>query len=134
MSPDQRLRWKTHVFALVVILTNALGNTSLTWGLRHRPEPLTLSPLSYIEAIFSPWVALGVVLLIVWLLTRMTLLSWADLTYVLPVTAAGYVISALMGHFFLEERITTARWIGVLFIFAGTGFVGVGHPQAGVRE
>ncbi len=84
------------------------------------------------QAIFSQWVALGIVLLIIWLLTRMALLSWADLTYVLPLTAAGYVISALMGHYFLDERITPARWVGVALIFAGTGFVGAGehaHPK-----
>ena len=37
-------------------------------------------------------------LLILWMLSRMTLLSWADLTYVLPVTALGYVLTVLMGR------------------------------------
>ena len=49
------------------------------------------TPLAYIAALFRPWVALGVLLLILWLLSRMTLLSWADLSYVLPVTSVGYV-------------------------------------------
>ena len=51
--------------------------------------------LGYIQVLFDPWVALGVVLLIVWLLSQMTLLSWADLSYVLPVTSVGYVLTAL---------------------------------------
>lgn len=126
-----RIRFKTFVFSLIVVFSNAFGNTSLTWGLKHGADTLTLSPLTYIEAIFTPWVALGIVLLIVWLLTRMALLSWADLTYVLPVTALGYVVSALMGHYFLAEKITSARWVGVILIFLGTGFVGIGHPQSG---
>jgi drug/metabolite transporter (DMT)-like permease len=129
-----RLHLKTLVFALIVVLSNAIGNTSLTWGLKHGAETLTFSPLSYIEAIFSPWVALGIVLLIVWLLTRMALLSWADLSYVLPVTALGYVVSAIMGHYFLAEKITPARWAGVILIFLGTGFVGIGHPQSGEQQ
>ena len=108
MDPAARLRWKTSVFALIVILSNAFGNFFLTWGMKHRAETLTLSPLSYIQAIFSPWVALGVTLLIVWLLSRMALLSWADLSYVLPVTALGYVASAPLGHFFLNEQISPA--------------------------
>jgi uncharacterized membrane protein len=124
-----RLQWKTRVFAAIVILTNAFGNFFLTWGMKHRGEALTNSPLSYIQAIFNPWVAVGIVLLILWLLTRMALLSWADLSYVLPVTAFGYVASALMGHFFLGEQITPGRWMGTLFIIAGIVLVGLSQPR-----
>jgi drug/metabolite transporter (DMT)-like permease len=127
MDPFARLRLKTCVFALVVILSNAFGNFFLTWGMKHRTETLTLSPLSYIQAILSPWVALGIGLLIVWLLSRMALLSWADLSYVLPVTALGYVASAPLGVYFLHEVVTPARWVGIVLIFAGTVLVGMGH-------
>ena len=129
MNPDARLRLKTRAFAVLVILSNAFGNFSLTWGLKHQVRALTLSPLSYIEAIFSPWVTLGVLLLIVWLLSRMTLFSWADLSYVLPVTSLGYVANALIGRFFLNEQITPGRWMGTLLIVAGTTLVGLGHPR-----
>ena len=54
--------------------------------------------MAYIQALFDPWVAVGVALLILWLLSRMTLLSWADLSYVLPVTSIGYVLTALAGQ------------------------------------
>lgn len=126
---SDRLQWKTRVFAIIVVLCNAFGNFFLTWGMRHRPA-LTLSPLSYVQAIFSPWVALGISLLILWLLTRMALLSWADLSYVLPVTAAGYVASAVMGHFFLGEQITLSRWMGTLLIVAGISLVSMGQPRS----
>jgi uncharacterized membrane protein len=126
MNPDARLRWKTRVFAIIVILSNALGNFSLAWGMRHRT---TSTVLDYIAAIFSPWVMLGISLLILWLLTRMALLSWADLSYVLPVTALGYVANAVMGRVFLAEQITPQRWAGTLFIVAGTALVGWGSPH-----
>jgi drug/metabolite transporter (DMT)-like permease len=74
--------------------------------------------------LFQPWVALGVVLLIVWQLSRMALLSWADLSYVVPVTAVGYVVVALLGRIFLDERITMARWAGIVLIVAGVMLVG----------
>ena len=53
-------------------------------------------PLDYITVLFRPYVALGVALLIVWMLSRMALLSWADLSYVVPVTAIGYVLVAIV--------------------------------------
>ena len=40
----------------------------------------------------SRFVAGGIGLLILWLLTRMALISWADLSFVLPVTSIGYVL------------------------------------------
>jgi drug/metabolite transporter (DMT)-like permease len=128
-----RLRWKTRAFAALVILSNAFGNFSLKWGMERR-APLTLSPLDYIRAIFSPWVMLGISLLILWLLTRMALLSWADLSYVLPVTSLGYVASVLIGRFFLSEQITPQRWAGTLLIVGGTVLVGMGSPHSGAES
>jgi uncharacterized membrane protein len=131
--PDARLRWKTRLFAVIVILSNAFGNFSLKWGM-DRQAALTLSPLNYIRAILSPWVMVGISLLILWLLTRMALLSWADLSYVLPVTSLGYVASALMGRFFLSEQITPQRWAGTLLIVGGTVLVGMGRPRTGTES
>jgi uncharacterized membrane protein len=129
---DQRLKWKTRLFAAIVVLSNAIGNFSLARGMRAltiSPE----SPLAFIQAIFTPWVALGVTLLILWLLSRMALLSWADLSYVLPVTSLGYVANVIMGHYFLNERITPQRWAGTLLIMAGTALVGRSVARAGER-
>ncbi|MCU1337378.1 MAG: hypothetical protein JWO19_2959 [Bryobacterales bacterium] len=128
MNP--RLRWKTRAFAVIVILSNVLGNLFLTWGLRHGAEELTASPLSFLRAIFNPWVSLGICLLITWLMSRMFLLSWADLSYVLPVTALGYVITALLSRLFLGEQVTAARWAGTLLIMAGVILVGLGNPHS----
>jgi len=128
---NSRLRWKTRAFAVIVILSNALGNLFLTWGMRHGVEELTASPLSFLRAIFNPWVSLGIFLLILWLLSKMFLLSWADLTYVLPVTAFGYVLTAVLSRLFLGENITPARWAGTLLIAAGIVVVGPGDPRGG---
>ena len=83
---------------------------------------------------FHPLVALGIVLLIFWLLTRMTLFSWADLSFVVPVTAVGYVLAAVLGHFFLNEPVTRTNWIGTFLIFFGTAFVGVTKPDSRESE
>lgn len=119
---DERLRWKTRLFLALVIICQPLGNLSLTLGMKHRALE---SPLDYLTAIFSPYVALGIVLLIVWLLSRMALLSWADLSYVLPLTAIGYIFTAAIGRFVLKEQISMSRWSGTLLIVAGTALVGM---------
>ncbi|HWZ30672.1 MAG TPA: hypothetical protein VNX18_05035 [Bryobacteraceae bacterium] len=127
MNTAERLRWKTRIFAIIVILSNTFGNFALANGMRGRT---TVSVFDYLRAIFTPWVMIGVSLLILWLLARMALLSWADLSYVLPVTSLGYVANAIMGRFFLNETITPARWAGTLLIVAGTMLVGIGSPHS----
>lgn len=119
------LRWKTRVFVLFIILSNSFGNLFLAMGMRASAD-VTASPVDFIRAILQPQVALGIVLLILWLLSRMAMLSWADLTYVLPVTAVGYVLSAALGRLFLNEQITAARWAGTVLIVTGTILVGLG--------
>jgi uncharacterized membrane protein len=114
-----RLRIKTWVCAVVVILSNLCGNYLLKLGM---PSNLP-SPLAYITVLFRPYVALGVVLLILWMLSRMTLLSWADLSYVLPVTSIGYVLVALAGRILLHEYIPVSRWCGIALISAGVTLV-----------
>lgn len=122
MTPHLRL--KTRVLTAIVILANVLGNFAMGWGLKHRGTVLGSSILEYLRVFLNPWVTGGVVLLIVWMLSRMTLLSWADLSYVLPVTSIGYVLNALMGRAFLCEQISSARWAGTVLIMAGTALVG----------
>jgi uncharacterized membrane protein len=117
-----RLRIKTWICATVVVLSNVFGNFFLKKGM---PAELP-NPWSYITVLFQPWVALGVVLLILWMMSRMTLLSWADLSYVLPVTSIGYVLVAIVGRIFLQEQISFKRWAGIVLIVAGVTLVSLG--------
>jgi drug/metabolite transporter (DMT)-like permease len=126
-SETARLRLKTWVFTAILVFSNAFGDFFVKRGL---PASVRLSsPLEYIGALFQPWVALGVVLLIVWQMSRMALLSWADLSYVLPVTSVGYVLVALIGKVLLHEAITGRRWAGVVLIMAGVALVSGSAPS-----
>jgi len=125
----RRLDFKTKALTAFVVLTNVLGNFSMSWGMKHQPIRLADSPLVYIQTIFSPWVLIGTALLILWLLSRMTLLSWADLSYVLPVTSIGYVLTAILGKYFFGEQITWQRWLGTAAIMIGMILVGLTRPN-----
>lgn len=128
-SETARLRLKTWICTAIVVFSNAFGDFFLKRGL---PESAHLtSPLEFVGALFQPWVAVGVALLIVWQLSRMALLSWADLSYVLPVTSVGYVIVALIGKVLLNESITGRRWAGIVLIMAGVALVS-GSPSSTV--
>ena len=124
-----RILLKTRIFVVIVVLANVLGNAFLGLGMRRFGQLLSVSPLDYIRALFEPYVALGVLLLVVWMLSNMALLSWADLSYVLPVTAVGYVLVALAGMLFLGESISGERWGGIVLITVGVALVGSTPPD-----
>jgi uncharacterized membrane protein len=47
------------------------------------------------------------------------------LSYVLPVTSIGYVMSAVLGKVFFGELVTWQRWLGTGFIVIGIICVGL---------
>ncbi len=114
---------RTYGVLLLFIALKAAGNLSLAWGMKHLPTA-GANPLAYIRAMLDPFVAIGVISLIVALLTRMVLLSLADLSFVLPVTAVGYVIAAFLGKTVLQETVSGRRWLGTILIFIGAVLVG----------
>lgn len=114
---------RTIILLLLFIGLKAFGNLSLAWGTKHFAGHLSTNPLLYIAAMANPFVTAGILMLVFSLLTRMALLSLADLSFILPVTAIGYVVSTLLGVAFLGETVTPAAWMGTLLIFAGAAIV-----------
>jgi drug/metabolite transporter (DMT)-like permease len=120
--------FRKYLVLAAVTLFAAVGDSLLSRGMKElgRVSPQHLSDV--ILAILNPWVALGIIFLLGFFAAYMTALSWADLTYVLPATSLGYVLLALIAKFLLHEDVTMTRWLGILLISAGVGFV-TGGPE-----
>ena len=120
------------LLALALVL-RPFGNFCLAWGMKHFSQVLSANPFVYIRAMMNPFVALGVGALALGLLTRMALLSLADLSFVLPLSATGYIVSTFLGKFFLAEQVTSGRWLGTVLIFLGTALVSFTSEKTPVR-
>lgn len=110
---------KTQILVVLVIFTNVFGNIFLSRGMHQVGRIVSASPLDYLRAFANPWTAFGIAVLVVWMLSDLALLSRADLSFVLPVTASAYVLVAILGHFLLHDHISWARWTGILLITGG---------------
>jgi drug/metabolite transporter (DMT)-like permease len=124
---------KTYSLLAAFIALRAFGNLALAFGTKHFSESLALNPLSYLRAMLSPFVAAGVAMLILAMLIRMAVLGLADLSFVLPLTAIGYVFAALLGRFILHEQVSPQRWLGTALIFIGVAVVG-STPQNTTKD
>ena len=116
-----RLPPRARLLTLAVIMSNVAGNALLSAGMKAGG--------SYMSAALNPAVIAGIALLILWTLARMALLSWADLSYVLPVTALGYVLTAGVSAVFLHEHVSPTRWAASGLIFAGVALAGATAPR-----
>lgn len=49
----------------------------------------------------------------------LVVLSWADVSWALPMNALEYAITAALASLWLKERVAPRRWLGIALITAG---------------
>ena len=123
---DSSMTLRRYLVLLTVAVTAPLGDTLLAVGMKRLPPVSLHHPAALLHALLTPYVALGIAMLIGFFGSYTAALSWADLTYVLPTTSIGNVIIALLSRFWLHEQISPSRWLGILLITLGVGVVANG--------
>jgi drug/metabolite transporter (DMT)-like permease len=70
------------------------------------------------------WTGIGLMTLSFFAL--LALLSWRNVSFVVPATALNYALGALGGRYLLGERVSRMRWLGVALVCLGVVFVCIG--------
>lgn len=136
---QHRLKASQYAVLCAVMFTASTGDTLLSRGMAQI-GPVDFHHLGLLwHALFNPSVDLGIILLIGFFASYMTALSWADLTFVMPATAFGNVVVALLSHFWLHEHLSASRWAGILLITSAVGFVAnspsrTEHPAQAIMD
>ena len=108
---------------VAVVFTASVGDALLSRGMAQvGPVDLHHLPL-LLHALLNLNVIAGIILLIGFFASYTAALSWADLTFVMPATAFGNVLIALISHYWLHEHLPVSRWIGIALITCAVGFV-----------
>jgi drug/metabolite transporter (DMT)-like permease len=132
MTSSRNLLAKTIPLLILVPVFSSLGNVLLGKGMRGMGEMgrLSVSTLAVysLKTLSSVWIWLGIGSLLLFFVSYLLILSWADYSYVQPVTATGYVLAPLLAHLLLGEVVPGARWVGAAFIFLGVALVGRTPP------
>jgi uncharacterized membrane protein len=84
---------------------------------------------AFLATVTNGTIWIGIVFLAGFMLSYMTVLSWADYSYVMPAGAFGYALLTLLAVVFLHENVSPRRWIGVVLICVGVLLVGQTHPR-----
>ena len=118
---------KTFVLVLIAAIFGGTGHVMLSKGMKTVGD-LTEAPSSMLggmvgRAVSNPWLLLGVALQATFFFMYLTLLSRANVSQVLPMTAIDYIVVALLAQLLLAETVTPARWAGIAFIVVGVFLV-----------
>ena|SRR5271165_5936575 len=132
MTHDHRLRFKTLVMVLLMVVCANLGDLMLKRGMLqigavHLSGPGIWHAL--LSTIQNGTIWLGILFLLGFTFSYMTAVSWADYSYVMPAGAFGYALQTMLAVVILHETVNAQRWIGVVFIVLGVLLVGQTHPS-----
>ena len=114
---------KTILVILVATVSASVGETVLSYAMRRigRLNPSAKEWFLFVAT--NPYVYLGTLFLACFFFLYLLALSWADLSFVLPVTALSYLFAAILAKYFLGEHISWLRWSGIAIIVVGIALV-----------
>lgn len=121
------LMLKTCALVLIAATIGGTGHVLLAKGMRPIGDLTEMSGDRLgglvAHAFSTPWLLLGVVLQATFFVMYLTLLSRADVSLVLPLTALDYIVVAVLASLLLGEPVTAARWAGIALIVSGVFLV-----------
>lgn len=120
---------RKYLVILSIVLFGSSGDAFLARGMKHVGAIDVHHLANLFVALTNPFVIVGIFFLLGFMWSYMTALSFADLSYVLPATALGYVNMVLLSIFWLHEHVTLQRWLGVALIVTGVGVVAGGPSR-----
>jgi drug/metabolite transporter (DMT)-like permease len=118
---------KLLIILLAGLLFEAAGVVFLSKGLKQLGNVKPHNAVEILRVVKSGAtnanILLGVFLEAVFFGTLIYLMSQADLSFIWPLTALGFVLTTLAAKFLLHEEVSAVRWSGVVLIVAGAALI-----------
>ena len=117
----------------LAIVSQAIGNILLSQGMKFVAEESQLTWNNWVsiysQALQSPSILLGVGFFVIFFVLFAVALSRADLSFVLPAISSEVVVNVAFADYFLNETVSSTRWIGALLIAIGVSLVVRSSPR-----
>lgn len=115
------------VLFLLIIVVGTSGELCLGRAMKQTGELEKLHPghaASLLwRALQVKWIWIGIAMMAVAFFSLLLLLSFEQVSFVVPVTALNYLVGAVGGILFLKERVSPQRWLGIALVCIGATIV-----------
>lgn len=122
----------TALMIALVVLGGSVGDVFVTKGMKQVGEIATLNARELLRiagrTLANKWFLVGVFFMAVSFFSFLAVLSWANLSLVLPATSISFVLTTIGAKVFLQEKISPMRWAGILLVCAGVTMISVPEP------
>lgn len=71
----------------------------------------------------NPQILLGIFFEALFFLCLLILMSKSDISFLWPLTGLSFVFATFAAIWFLDERVSMVRWVGVVLIVIGAAFI-----------
>jgi drug/metabolite transporter (DMT)-like permease len=116
----------TLALLLLAVLIQAAGNAFISLGMKAigaaaqgPADWISLAEMGFTSA----WIWLGIVCLLGFMILFVIVLSWADLSYAMPIVSIEVVANVAVAAIFLDEEVSLTRWCGVALVALGVALV-----------
>lgn len=110
-----------------IVVAGTAGELCVSRAMKSIGEIHNFGPKAILRFILQssrlPWMWLGIALMSVGFFSLLAILSFQEVSFVVPVTALSYAVGALGAQAFLGERIIRDRWIGIAVVCLGVTIV-----------
>lgn len=120
-------KWKVVIVMLLATIAVSVGEALLSKGMKQTNDVMGGGWTAQFRTLLNTYVIVGTLLMALYFVLYMLALKWADLSFVLPLTAISYLIGATLAKYFLHEHVTPIRWLGAIIITIGVIVVGLGE-------
>ena len=118
---------RTFLFLTIVVLAGTGGEITATHAMKQIGEVKSFSPRALLHVLRrvlqSGWMWLAIGLMALAFFSLLALLSWAEVSFVVPASAANYIVGAFGAKLLLKEKVSKTRWAGMLLVTAGVALV-----------
>jgi drug/metabolite transporter (DMT)-like permease len=116
-----------YVLFFFIVVAGTGGELCISRAMKSIGEIHDFSPRSLFQfigqALRLPWLWAGITLMAVGFFSLLAILSFLEVSFVVPVSALSYAAGAFGAKFFLGERINRNRWIGIAIVTVGVTLV-----------
>ena len=119
------------LFLTLLVISGTGGELCVTHAMKKIGEVHDFRPAALVKFIFRAlrvgWMWLGIAMMALAFFSLLAMLSFENVSFVVPVTALSYAAGAVGAAIFLRERISAQRWFGVAIVCVGVTIVWLSH-------
>jgi len=115
------------IFFFFIVVSGTGGELCVSRAMKSIGEVHDFRPRALVQFVLRamrlPWMWMGIFMMALGFFALLAILSFREVSFVVPVSALSYVVGAVGAKLFLGERITRNRWLGIAIVAIGVTLV-----------